>query len=137
MRIEYAAVEVSSAEVLAINATPKTIVAAPGAGKIVIVHRCVLILNYNSIAYANNGVLGLYETNAAGTLISGTLTLGSFLAQVIDRIKELDVTAATATAGLTRLDNQAIVLTQASGESINGNSPVSVRCWYSIAPHGL
>ncbi|MEK7704953.1 MAG: hypothetical protein AAB426_08340 [Myxococcota bacterium] len=134
---KYVKVAVSSAELLAINATPKTIVAAPGAGYTTVIHKVLLVLNYNSAAYANNGVLGLYETNAAGALLTGTLTLASFLAQVADTQRELHPTAASATTGLTRLDNKAVVLTQATGESITGNSPVDVHCWYSTVPNGL
>jgi hypothetical protein len=134
---KYVKVPVSSAELLAINATPKTIVAAPGAGYTTIIHRALLVLNYNSAAYANNGILGLYETDAAGTLLTGTLTLASFLAQTADTQKELHPTAASATTGLTRLDNKAVVLTQATGESISGDSPVDVHCWYSTVPNGL
>lgn len=135
--IKYATVTASSAQLLAINATPKTVVPAPGAGYTTIIHKALLVLNYNSAAYANNGILGLYETNASGTLLTGTLTLASFLAQTADTIKELHPTAASATTGITRLDNKAVVLTQATGESITGNSPVDVHCWYSIVPHGL
>lgn len=134
--LKYASVPVSSAELLAINATPKTLVAA-AAGYVHIVHAAILVLNYNSAAYANNGVLGIYETNASGTLLTGTLTLASFLAQTADTIKELHPTAASATTGLTRVDNKAIVLTQATGESISGNSPINVHLWYSTIPHGL
>lgn len=135
--VRYTSVAVSSAELLAINATPKTIVAAPGAGFTTIIHRALLVLDYNSAAYANNGILGLYETDAAGTLLTGTLTLASFLAQTADTQKELHPTAASATTGMTRLANKAVVLTQATGESITGDSPVDVHCWYSIVPHGL
>lgn len=135
--VKYVAVEVSSGELLAINATPKTIVAAPGAGFTTVIHRALLVLNYVSAAYANNGILGLYETDSSGTLLTGTLTLASFLAQTADTQKELHPTAASATTGLTRGDNKAVVLTQAGGESITGDSPVSVRCWYSTVPNGL
>lgn len=134
---KYVKVTASSAELLAINATPKTIVAAPGAGFTTVIHKALLVLRYNSAAYANNGILGLYETNAAGALLTGTLTLASFLALTASAQRELHPTAASATTGLTRLDNKAVVLTQAAGESISGNSPVDVHCWYSTVPNGL
>ncbi len=136
-QVKYVKVAVSSAELLAINAAPKTIVAAPGAGFTTILHNALLVLNYNSVAYANNGILGLYETNASGTLLTGTLTLASFLDQTADTQKELHPSAASATTGLTRGDNKAVVLTQATGESISGDSPVDVHCWYSTVPNGL
>ena len=133
---KYVKVTVSSAELLAINATPKTIVAAPGAGFTIVIHKALLVLNYNSAGYANNGLLGLYETDASGQVLTGTLTLASFLAQTADTQKELVPNIST-TTGLTRLDNKAIVLTQATGESITGNSPVDVHLWYAIIPNGL
>src|SRR3990167_1753352 len=68
--MKYVKVTASSAELLALNATPKTVIAAVS-GSIHIVHSVVLVLNYNSAAYANNGVLGLYETNAAGAVLTG------------------------------------------------------------------
>lgn len=134
--VKYSVTTVTSAQLLAINATPKTLVAA-ASGYIHVIHRAVLVLNYNSAAYADNGILGIYETNATGTLLTGTLTLASFLAQTADTIKELHPLAHSATTGLTRADNKAIVLTQATGESISGDSPVDVHLWYSTIPHGL
>ena len=135
--VKYVKVAVSSSQLLAINATPKTLVAAPGQGFTTVVHRALLVLNYVSAAYANNGILGIYETDAAGALLTGTLTLASFLALTADAQKELHPTAASATTGLTRLDNKAVVLTAATGETITGNSPVDVHLWYSTVPNGL
>jgi hypothetical protein len=132
--VRYVKVPVSSPELLAIYGTPKTIVAAQ-AGYTHIIHRAMLVLNYVSVPYANNGILGLYEST--GTPLTGTLTLASFLAQTADTQKELLPSAANATTGLTRLDNRGIVLTQATGESINGDSPVDVHVWYSTVPNGL
>jgi hypothetical protein len=136
-QVNYVKVPVTATEIKAINATPKTIVAAPGAGFTTVIQSALLVLNWNSQAYANNGILGLYETNASGTLLTGTLTLASFLAQTADTQKELNPTAASATTGLTRGDNKAVVLTAATGETITGDSPVDVHCWYSTVPNGL
>ncbi len=136
-QVRYVAVPVSSAELLAINATPKAIVAAPGTGYTTVIHRALFVLNYNSAPYANNGILGLYETDASGTLLTGTLTLAVFLDETADTQKEVTGSAASATTGLTRGDNKAIVLTQAGGESVTGNSPMTVHCWYSTVPNGL
>lgn len=134
--IKYVKVTVTTGQILALNATPKTIIAAVS-GSIHVIHRCVLVLNYNSAAYANNGILGLYETDASGVLLTGTVTLAEFLDNTADTIKELHPLAHSATTGLTRLDNKAVVLTMGTGETITGNSPVDVHCWYSTIPHLL
>lgn len=136
--LKYVAVTVPSAEVLALNATPKTIVPAPGAGYTTVIHKALLVLNYNSAAYSANGILGLYETDASGQVLTGTLTLASFLGATTDTQKELSPSAAhSSTTGLTRLANKAVVLTMATGETTTGDSPVTVHCWYSIVPNGL
>ncbi|UCF48291.1 MAG: hypothetical protein JSU89_14165, partial [Myxococcales bacterium] len=48
--IQYAEVEVTSAEILALNSTPKTLVPAPGAGKVLEFISAILILDYESAA---------------------------------------------------------------------------------------
>ena len=135
----YAEIAVSSAELLAINATPKTLVAAPGAGYVTEFCSAMLILDYVSAAYANNGLLGIYETDASGALVSGTTTLASFLGKTADTIVKLnpETEAAPSLVGQEYLENKALVLTQATGESITGDSPIRVKIAYRIHATGL
>jgi len=131
--LKTAEVLVTSAELLAINATPKVLVAAQ-ADKIVEFISAVLILDYNSLAYANNGLLGIYETDASGALLSGTTTLAAFLAKTADTVIKLNP-AADATPSVVPqalLPNKDIVLTQDTGESITGDSPVRVKVAYRV-----
>lgn len=126
-------ITVTSAELLAINATPKQLVPAPGAGKVIKFVDAVFILNYNSAAYANNGILGVYETNAAGQVRSSTVLLADFLAKTADTIQY--VPALSTDHPMTA--NKPLVLTQATGESITGDSPVDVIIAYSILDTNL
>lgn len=137
--VRYATGTLTAAQAAALNSAPQTIIAAPTAGYINVVHRCVLVLNYATAAITDNGIVGLYETDSTGALLTGTLTLASFLGAGADTIKELHPLAHSATTGLTRLDNKAIVLSQATGDSTVGTatSTVSYHVWYSIIPHGL
>jgi hypothetical protein len=48
-------VVISSAEMLALEATPKTLIAAPGAGKTIVLDYAIFFLDYNSAAYASVG----------------------------------------------------------------------------------
>jgi hypothetical protein len=126
--LQVATVEVTSAELLAINATPKTLVAAQGAGTIIEFVSATLFLDYGTAAYANNGILGVYETNASGTVVSDTIALADFLAKTADTY--VAVQALSADTGLN--DNVPLVLTQATGESITGDSPVTVKITYRV-----
>lgn len=138
LTIQYVKVTANAAAASALNTTPLTVVAAPGAGFIVLVHRAVGVLNFSGGAITANGIVGLYETNSAGQVLTNTLTLASFLGAGADVIKTLGIID-SATTGTTRLDNKAIVLSQATGDSTVGSSTstLDVHCWYSIIPHGL
>jgi len=131
--IDYAEIAITSAELLALNATPKTLVAAPGTGYVTEFISALLILDYVSAAYANNGILGVYETNAAGPVQSDTVALADFLAKTADTMVVLQALS----ADTTMLANKALVLTMATGESITGDSPVRVKVAYRIHATGL
>jgi len=138
LTIRYATISLNATQACALNSAPQTVVAAPGAGFVTIVHRAICVLNFSGAAITANGIVGLYETDSAGQVITGTLTLATFLgasADVMKTIQPID----SATTGTTRLDNKAIVLSQATGDSTKGSatSTVDVHCWYSTVPHGL
>jgi hypothetical protein len=138
LTIRYATISLNATQACALNSAPQTVVAAPGAGSVVLVHRALLVLNFSGAAITSNGIVGLYETDSSGQVITGTLTLASFLGASADTIKTIQPID-SATTGTTRLDNKAIVLSQATGDSTKGSatSTVDVHCWYSIIPHGL
>ena len=126
--IQYATVEVSSAEILALNATPKTLVAAQGLNKAIELISVVMFLDYNSIPYESNGILGVYEADAAGTLVSDTVVLADFLGKEEDTVKFVP----PVTADFSMSVNVPLVLTMATGESTAGNSPVTVKVTYRV-----
>lgn len=138
--VQYAEVAVSSAEILALNATPKTLVAAPGAGFTLEFVSAVMILDYNSAAYdTQNGILGVYETDEAGNLLSGTSTLASFLGLTADAIvvlrPEADATPSVVPQAMS--EDVPLVLGMATGETLNGDSPIRVKIAYRVHATGL
>jgi predicted RecA/RadA family phage recombinase len=126
--IQYATVEVSSEEILALNAAPKTLVAAQGANKAIELISMAMFLDYNSAPYADNGILGVYETDASGTLVSDTVALADFLAKTEDTIKFVPPVA----TDFSMSTNVPLVLTMATGASITGDSPVTVKVAYRV-----
>lgn len=122
-------VTVSTAELLALNATPKQLVAAPGAGKALIMIDAQLMLDYNSAAY--NGIaagedLEVRYTDGSGQLVATIETTG-FLDAVADAYRHIYPAAAAAIAPVA---NAALVLDMATAEIATGNSPLKVRVRY-------
>ena len=130
--IDYAEIALSFLEVRALNTTEQEIVAAPGTGYTLEFISALLILDYATAAYANNGVLGIYETDAAGQVQSDTVDLASFLAQVADTMIVLQALS----ADTTMLANKALVIAS-DGDSITGEGLVRVKVAYRIHSTGL
>ena len=132
-RVQYATIEVPSTEILALFATPKELVAAPGVGKVLEFLSAVLVLDFNSAAYATNGILSVRETNAAGTAHSATALLAAFLAQTADTILPVQPLA----TGLALAENTPMVLSAAAAETATGDSPMTVKVAYRVHNTGL
>lgn len=127
--IVTANITISSAELLALNATPKQLVAAPGAGKALILVDAQLDLAYATTAYAGIAAgedLEIRYTNGSGQLVATVETTGF-----------LDATAAAyrhiypaSAAAIAPAENAALVMDLAAGEITTGDSPLKVRVRY-------
>lgn len=134
--IRYAQVNVSSAEILALNATPKTLVAAPGAGKVLEFISATAILDYNSAAYAGIGStedLVIRFTGTSGAIVSTTLETTGFLDQTSDQIRTHKAIA----TDLVPVANSPLVLHMLNGEVTTGNSPIRYKVAYRVHTTGL
>lgn len=121
--IQYAEVSMTSAEVKALRATPKTLVAAPGAGLVLEYLSMVLLLDYggtNGFTESTNNLAVKYE-NGSGAAASGTIEMTGFIDQTADTattsIFKVDTIAAK-----TACENKALVLHNTSGAEIGGNA---------------
>lgn len=127
--IVTANVTVSSAELLALNAVPKQLVAAPGAGKALILVDAQAMLDYGTTAYdgiAAGEDLEIRYTNGAGQLVATIETTG-FLDAVADAYRHIYPASAAAIAPVA---NAALVLDLASAEIATGDSPLKLRVRY-------
>lgn len=123
---------ITPALMLAINATP-FVLAPAQADKINELVSAILVLDYESAAYANNGILGIYETDASGTIVSSPVLLADFLAKTADTVQFVPPIVADGPL----LPNVPLVLTMPTGESITGDSPVRVKVCYRVHEAGL
>lgn len=134
---------VSSAQVLALNATPITVVAAPGAGNAVVVDFVQLFVDFNAAAYAGIAAgedIVLVYSGGAVEASSHCETTG-LMDATADRVgycPGLGANGAVAgTTNLTAQANTAVDITILTGEIITGDSPLKVRVFYRIVPVDL
>lgn len=122
-------VTISTAELLALNAVPKQLVAAPGAGKALILVDAQLMLDYATTAYdgvAAGEDLEIRYADGSGQLAATIETTG-FLDQAADTYRHIYPAAAAAIAPVA---NAALVMDLAVGEIATGDSPLKVRVRY-------
>lgn len=127
--LKTATVTVSSAELLALNATPKTLIAAPGSGKALILVAAEFWLDYESAAYAgiaSGEDLTLRYTDGSGALLATVETTG-FLDATADAFRYV---APTTTAAYAPVAAAPLVLHLSTGEIATGDSPLKLRLLY-------
>jgi hypothetical protein len=115
-------VALTSAQILALNATPVQLIPAPGAAKIAVLDSIVVEMTRTATAYANGGVLEIRYTNASGALVSATfpaslVTGGAGVAYAIN------IGLATI---LTPVVNAAIVIDNATAPFITGTGTARI-----------
>lgn len=124
---------VSSALLLALNATPQTVVAAPGAGKAVVVS-ALQLYKPAGVAYAGIAAgedLALRYTDASGAIVAECETTG-FLDQTTAQMRFVYPVVAGATApigSVTPVANSPLVLHMLVGEIITGDQPLFYKVW--------
>lgn len=128
----YKIVSVSSAEILTLNSSPKRLIDAPGANKMIIVRFMQLDYDYNSIAYASGGNLGAVYGATSGNNATGT-TSSAFLQNTSDRILGLTgPQTATASFARTAVVNQPVDLFSTTLDYTTGNGTLKVYIQYNI-----
>jgi hypothetical protein len=129
----FADVTVTTGELLALNTTPKTLVAAPGAGNILVLEMAQLWLDYATTAYdgiAAGEDLSIKYTNASGVEVAQIEATG-FLDGTADETRYVKAASA---AAVQPVANAALVLSMLVGNIATGDSPLKVRTFYRVLP---
>ncbi len=129
---------ITSAQLLALNATPQTIVPAPGAGLAVILNR-LHVYKPAGTAYAGVAVgedLVAKYTNGSGAQVSSVIETTGFLDQATaqHRYAGLPGAVTTTAADVAPVANAAVVLHLLTGEIITGTSDLIVWAFYDVVP---
>lgn len=118
---------IGSAAVLTANASPVTIVSAPGSGYAILPIAFYVFLDYNSAAYATNTTFR-FEINSRAVTASNT----GLLPATADRygiMYPIDLDAGD-------IGNSALTFEVQTGDPTAGNSPIYVTTVYRIVPLG-
>lgn len=120
-------VELTSAEILALYTTPKELVEAPGAGKVLEFLSAVLFLDYGTATYATRGDLTI-NLHTTGTALSDTVAAADFVQQTADAYRVMQALS----ADVALKANEALELRCATGNPDTGDSTIKVLIRYCI-----
>jgi hypothetical protein len=133
--IQYAAVSLTNTNVLNLRATPITLVAAPGAGKVIEFISAALLFDYTAAYTESADNLAVKYTDGSGVQVSDDIETTSFL----------DATADTMTFARKKVDsivaksgceNKALVLhNTGDGEYGGGNASNAIRVKVAYRVH--
>lgn len=132
--IQYAEVSISVAEMLALRASPKTLVAAPGAGYVLEFISATFIFDYAAVFTDSSDDIVVRFTDGSGAIASTTLDVTGLLDNAADGIRTLK----PITTDLTPVANSPLVLHNVgNGEWGGTGSPCRVKVAYRVHATGL
>ena len=131
-----AEVTISSGEILALRASPKTLVAAPGASLLLEFVSLVLLHDAGTAYVETNDNLAVKYENGSGAAVSETIEMTGFIDQAADTMTtaraKLDVIVAK-----TGCENKALVLHNiGDGEFTTGTGSIRAKVTYRLWPTG-
>jgi hypothetical protein len=125
--VQFASVELSSAQILSLNSSPVEIVAAPGAGKVIVPHKFSAYLQYGTSVYATNtSITFAFSRNPANTIHDPMTILG----QSEDSYSSYPIYSISMVAS--EYINDALVVYVRNGDPTAGDGTLKIYVWYSI-----
>jgi len=125
--------QLTTAEVLALFTTPIEVIAAPGAGKAILVHRMVAAMDYNTTAYVGGAGedLTLTYTDASGLALTAPLDDSGFIEAAADAIAYAPGVGVSS-QGIELTQNAAVMAFMQVGNVATGDSAVDLTVYYEV-----
>lgn len=130
--LNYATVAITAAEFNGMYATPKLLVAAPGANKLIVLDKVDLLMTYVSANYAAGGVAAVqYDStaNGAGVIASTTLSAATFQAAASTGFM---FNTGVVPQTFSTCVNKGLYLSNITGAFTTGDSTFIAHIWYKI-----
>jgi hypothetical protein len=135
--IRMTEVVVSSAELLALRAAPKTLVAAPGAGKMLVFHGAVIIADNGTAYVVGTNDAAIRYVGTAGDIISQVIDTAGLLDQTTDIMTYVDPVGTDSKTPKADCENTPLVLhNTGAAEWTTGTGVVRVKIYTSIVTTG-
>ena len=127
--LDAVVVSLTSAQILALNATPVTLVPAQGAGRTIIVDEILLEMTRTATAYANGGALEFRYTNGSGAKV--TADIAASVVTTGGAGVELNHVGGVVSS-LTPVANAPIVIDNATAAFITGTGTARIRVRFRV-----
>jgi hypothetical protein len=121
-------VALSAAEILALSATPISLVPAPGAGKIIIVDSILVKAVRTATQFANGGALEFRYTDGSGAKVTADVAASLITGAAGTAYAHV----AGIEASITPVANAAVIVTNATAPFITGTGTAQISVRYRI-----
>jgi len=132
--VQYVAVPITASEFNGMYAAPKLLLAAGGAGTMIVLHRCDIMMTFVAAAYAAGGVVAIqYDStaNGAGVIASTTLSAATYFAAASTGfVHNLGVVPQT----YSTCANKGLYLSNITQAFTTGDGTMIAHLYYSIVP---
>lgn len=128
--VKEASVDVTNAQILALNTTPIELIPAQGAGTVIEVLNWVVRIYDVVTPFATNTVLAI--TNPSGTADLGRDIADVILKSTVDRICAISTRTSPPVGDTQMIENEAVNLTVLTGDPTAGNGKMKVYVTYRV-----
>jgi predicted RecA/RadA family phage recombinase len=129
---QVAVVPLSSADILALNSSPKALVPAPGAGKVAVLEQLIFQFKFGTVAYAAGGALKAVYHGATTALHAGTIPAAAITAANAAANSTTQVGPQTGANGLALSKETGIDLMATGADFTTGDGTAEVWVFYSV-----
>lgn len=123
-------VAISSANILAMNGAPVELIAAPAAGKNLVIHKVMFTMDTTATQYANGGVVVFQLGNTAAG--AGTETTAQIAAAVVNAAGPATSYTTVIPVSYTGLAATGLFISNETAAFATGTGTATVDIWYSV-----
>ena len=126
-----AQIALTAAQIFALNSAPLQLIAAPGAGKVILLHNLVFQMTYGTVQFTGGGAVSPVYHGATTNLLTGSVA-----AATVTAAANATISAGAEAAALALTTNTAVDFRAATADFAAGDSTAIVTVWYSIITLG-